>query len=90
MVQVSSQTGIRYHQRLETFSLNTVVSGFMEYNNKLIDMAKKEGGVDKETSETFTILLAPFAPHIGEELWRSLVMRIHVFHAQWPTTMRKL
>ena len=27
--------------RLESFSLNTVISGFMEYNNKLIDMAKK-------------------------------------------------
>ena len=27
--------------RLESFSLNTVVSGFMEYNNKMIDLAKK-------------------------------------------------
>ena len=42
----------------------------MEYNNKLIDLAKKEGGVDKETLETFVQLLAPFAPHIGEELWQ--------------------
>ena len=55
-----------------SFSLNTVVSGFMEYNNKLIDLAKKEGGIDKETLETFVILLAPFAPHIGEELWQQL------------------
>ena len=38
-------------QRLESFSLNTVISGFMEYNNKLIDMAKKEGGIDKATIE---------------------------------------
>ena len=51
------------------FSLNTVISGFMEYNNKLMDLAKKEGGIDKETLKTFVILLAPFAPHIGEELW---------------------
>ena len=35
--------------RLESFSLNTVISGFMEYNNKFIDLAKKEGGIDKET-----------------------------------------
>ena len=28
-------------------------------------MAKKEGGIDKETLKTFVILLAPFAPHIG-------------------------
>ena len=37
--------------RLESFSLNTVISGFMEYNNKLIEMTKN-GGVDKKTLET--------------------------------------
>ena len=42
----------------------------MEYNNKLIDMAKKTGGIDKETIETFIQLLAPFAPHVAEELWQ--------------------
>ena len=43
--------------RLESFSLNTVISGFMEYNNKFIDLAKKEGGIDKETLETIACLL---------------------------------
>ena len=70
--------------RLESFSLNTVVSGFMEHNNKLIDMAKK-GGVDKETLETFVILLAPFAPHISEELWQQLGHEDSVFAQSWPT-----
>ena len=38
--------------RLNSFSLNTVISGFMEYNNKLIDLAKKrQDGLDKETLE---------------------------------------
>lgn len=69
--------------RLESFSLNTVISGFMEYNNKLIDMAKN-GGVDKETLETYVILLAPFAPHIAEELWSQLGHTDSVFHASWP------
>ena len=56
--------------RLEAFSLNTVVSGFMEYTNKLIAIAKQnDGAVDKETIETVTILLAPFVPHIAEEIW---------------------
>ena len=53
----------------------------MEYNNKLMDLAKKEGGIDKETLKTFVILLAPFAPHIGEELWRQLGGTDSVFHA---------
>ena len=71
-------------QRFNQFSLNTVISGFMEYNNKLIELAKKEGGIDKETLKTFVILLAPFAPHIGEELWQQLGGTDSVFHAAWP------
>ena len=69
--------------RLNSFSLNTVVSGFMEYNNKLIELSKK-GGVDKETLETYTILLAPFAPHIAEELWEQFGHTDSVFSQTWP------
>ena len=70
-------------QRLDTFSLNTVVSGFMEFNNKLIEMAKN-GGVDRETLKTAVVLLAPFTPHLGEELWRELGGEGSVFHTTWP------
>ena len=41
--------------------------------------------MDKETLKAFTILLAPFAPHIGEELWEELGGEGSVFHAEWPT-----
>ena len=71
-------------QRFNSFSLNTVIAGFMEYNNKLNELSKKNG-VDKETLKAFTILLAPFAPHIGEELWEELGGQGSVFHAEWPT-----
>lgn len=71
-------------QRFNSFSLNTVIAGFMEYNNKLNELSKKNG-VDKETLKAFVILLAPFAPHIGEELWEALGESGSVFHAQWPT-----
>ncbi len=69
--------------RLESFSLNTVVSAFMEHNNRLNEMAKK-GQVDKETLETLVILLAPFAPHISEELYQELGHTESVFTAKWP------
>ena len=71
-------------QRLENFSLNTVISGFMEYNNKLISLAKETGGIDKETIENFILLLAPFAPHISEELWEAYGHTDSVFHTHWP------
>ncbi len=71
-------------QRLESFSLNTVVSGFMEFNNKMIELAKREGGIDKETLETAVILLAPFTPHLSEELWEQLGHTESVFKNEWP------
>lgn len=69
--------------RLEGFSLNTVISAFMEHNNKLCEMAKTNS-VDKKTLETFVVLLAPFAPHISEELYHELGHEESVFCAQWP------
>ncbi|MDO5406582.1 MAG: leucine--tRNA ligase [Eubacteriales bacterium] len=84
MIRLRHKLVFDIEQRFNQFNLNTVVSGFMEYNNKLIELAKKEGGIDKETLKTFTILLAPFAPHIGEEIWQQLGGTDTVFHAQWP------
>ena len=81
MVKLRHKLVFDIEQRFEQFSLNTVISGFMEYNNKLIDLAKKEGGIDKETLKTFTILLAPY---LGEELWQELGGTDSVFHASWP------
>ncbi len=76
--------------RLEQFSLNTAISKFMEYNNALIKEAQAQGGVDKETIETYTILLAPFAPHIAEELWEKLGHEGTVFEAEWPESDEEL
>lgn len=70
--------------RFDSFNLNTVVSGFMEYNNSLLDLAKKEGGVDLETLRTFSVLLAPFAPHIAEECYHLAKGEGSVFAAGWP------
>ncbi len=70
--------------RLEGFSLNTVVSGFMEYTNKMSEISKKEGGIDIETLEDAVVLLAPFAPHLSSELWEQLGHTDSVFDTTWP------
>ena len=72
-------------QRLNSFSLNTVISGFMESTNNLIALAKTQGGVDKETLKCAVLMIAPFAPHIGEELWQELGETESVFHHAWPS-----
>ncbi|MFQ9116089.1 leucine--tRNA ligase [uncultured Eubacterium sp.] len=91
MVKLRHQMVHTITRRLEDFSLNTVVSGFMEFNNKFIELAKKEGGIDKETIQTFVTLLAPFAPHIGEELWEKLGNTGSVFeNNKWPEADEEL
>ncbi len=84
MVKLRHKSVYDITQRLENFSLNTVISGFMEYNNKMTDLAKTSGGIDKETIETFIRMLAPFAPHIAEELWEAYGHTDSVFHTSWP------
>ena len=85
MIKVRHRMVCDITSRLESFSLNTVISGFMEYNNKLLEIAKKAGGIDVETLSTLAVLLAPFAPHMAEELWQQLGHEGTVFNAGWPT-----
>jgi len=66
--------------RLDNLSLNTVISGFMEHTNSLQSI----GDIDRETLETMAILLAPFAPHIAEEIWERLGHKKSVFAQTWP------
>lgn len=71
-------------KRVESLAMNTIVSTFMESANKLADIAKKEDGLSGETLETMTVMLAPFAPHIAEEMWHELGHTNTVFEAGWP------
>jgi leucyl-tRNA synthetase len=68
--------------RLESLSMNTVISGFMENVNALAALAPT--GIDKETLEALAILLAPFAPHMAEEIWEKLGNRSTIFAQKWP------
>ena len=71
--------------RLNKFTFNTVVSGFMEYTTKLIDLAKKYDGIDTLTLEKLIIMLSPFAPHISEEMWKITGHADTVFSHGWPS-----
>lgn len=71
--------------RMDNFTFNTAISGFMEYTNKLTDAAKAHGGLNREVLETLVTLIAPFAPFIASELWESLGHTSDLFAQSWPT-----
>ena len=66
---------------IETFSYNTSVAAFMICVNELTSMKCRARAV----YEPLVVLLAPFAPHIAEELWHVLGHDTTVCDAQWPT-----
>ncbi len=55
---------------LEAMSFNTAISAMMVFLNDFPQDAAQ--GVPREAMEKFVLSLAPFAPHLGEELWQSL------------------
>ena len=79
-LKVLHQTIKKVTDDIERFSLNTSVSTFMIATNQLTDL--KCGS--REVLEPLVVLIAPFAPHIAEELWHRLGHEGSVCDAQWP------
>ncbi|MCT4606356.1 MAG: leucine--tRNA ligase [Marinisporobacter sp.] len=70
------------------FNFNTAISAIMELVNEIYkykELGEKcNKGLLKEGLETLIILLAPFAPHITEELWYSMGYETSVHAHEWP------
>ena len=66
---------------IEHFSYNTAISAFMICVNEL----GQQKCYNRELLTILAVLIAPFAPHIAEELWSRLSMKGSVCDAQWPT-----
>lgn len=67
-------------QDIENFSYNTSISAFMICVNELTQQKCHNALV----LEQLVVLLAPFAPHVAEELWHALGHDTTVCDAQWP------
>lgn len=78
------------------FHFNTAISATMELVNEIYDAIQeaKEGLGDdptlKEAIKTVAILLAPFVPHISEELWRKWGNKESIFKLKWPAYDKSL
>ena len=65
---------------IEHFSYNTSISAFMIAVGELAQQKCRS----KQVLEQLVVLIAPFAPHIAEELWHALGNTTTVCDAQWP------
>jgi len=65
---------------IEKMHFNTAISAFMEF----INLAVKRG-ITKKTFKIFIILLAPFAPHLAEEINYKLGGKQSIFKLKWPS-----
>ena len=71
---------------LDGMRFNTAISAMMEYTNHLTPMATKS----REALEPFVLLLAPYAPHLAEEIWSLLGHKTTLAYAPWPIADKTL
>ena len=74
------QTIKKVTQDIENFRFNTAISQMMIFVNHLSRLEAKP----KKTIETFVLILAPFSPHIAEELWQKLGYKNTLAYDIWP------
>ena len=75
------QTIKKVSDDIESMKFNTAVSSLMIYVNTL----DKKNKISQEEFKTLILLLAPFAPHITEELWLLLGRKDSIHIQNWPT-----
>jgi leucyl-tRNA synthetase len=63
--KLQHKTILKVTDDLENLRFNTAIAALIEFNNELVQMES----VPKEVGRVFLLLLAPFAPHIAEEIW---------------------
>ncbi|WP_122640297.1 leucine--tRNA ligase [Romboutsia sp. Marseille-P6047] len=71
----------------EKFGFNTAISALMELINEMYkykELDNRNNAVIKEGIETIVTILAPFTPHMGEELWTMIGKEGSVFDISWP------
>jgi leucyl-tRNA synthetase len=64
----------------ESLDYNTAIAAMMEY----VNLVREQGAAARAAIEPLVVLLAPYAPHIAEELWAHLGYETSVFEARWP------
>lgn len=80
------QTIRRVTDGLENFRFNTAIAALMEMKNAMQSMKASMNGSAAwaEAQQTMLLLLAPFMPHISEELWERIGQPYSIHQQSWP------
>ncbi len=78
--KITQRTIKKITEDVETLSFNTAISSLMILSNEIA----KETSKPKKTLEVFVLLLAPFAPHLAEELWFKMGHTQSLAYEKWP------
>lgn len=81
VVSALHRTMKRVTDDTQAFRFNTAIASMME----LLNVMEKETSLSQETFTTFLLLLAPYAPHVSEELWEKMGNTGFVSRAPWPS-----
>ncbi|MEK7122819.1 MAG: class I tRNA ligase family protein, partial [Patescibacteria group bacterium] len=83
--KILHQTIKKITDDIETFRFNTAISALMICANGFADHTHSGGTLSQKQKEAFALLLAPFAPHLAEELWQKLGHTSSLAREPWPT-----
>ncbi len=75
---------------LDNLRFNTAISQLMIFTNDLTDELGKTESIPRAAAETLVLLLAPFAPHIAEEIWEALGQKAILSTTPWPVYRQEL
>jgi len=79
--RIVARTVKKVTQDMDRMAFNTAISALMQLTNHLMSLE----AVPREAAEALALLVSPFAPHLGEELWSRLGHPQTLAYEPWPT-----
>src|SRR5690606_23951339 len=73
-------------EEIENLKLNTAVASLMEF----VNATEKEKAISRSQYERLLVILAPFAPHLTEEIWNLIGNDYSIHQQPWPSYRQDL
>ncbi len=80
LLRATHKTIRKVGEDVEALRYNTAIAAMMT----LLNDVKRHGPANRWVSEALVLMVAPFAPHIAEELWEAMGHATSIFDARWP------